>query len=341
MRVDGHTMGLLMDKKTASVRVSGASDLLVNPDHAGYYSVLYDAPRYERLAEGFASLDPHDKGGLMNDLFLFLQAGEVDPALYFKFVRLCGGVGDHLVVQTVSDQLSYLNSIAGEARSVSEYRLGFLTSQMQRLGLSPARGEDDSQKDDRETVASELATADQDFAEKLAGRFDNYASVEPDMRGAVAIAYVMAKGKAAYGPLSEMVKREDVEEERSRLYRALTSFNDPRCVIKTMDLAMGGEVSRSDTGYALLYAALNPYARNALCDWIVKRFERLWEIYGGSQQVFIYLDAVVPRCGLGREKEVRVFLNRRMKEHGGITFKRTLERLRVNSRLRSKLLSGS
>jgi hypothetical protein len=108
-----------------------------------------------------------------------------------------------------------------------------------------------------------------------------------------------------------------------------------------MDLAIGGEVSRSDTGYTLPYAALNPYAKDALWDWIVRRFERLWDVYGGSQQVFIYLDSMVPRCGLGREKEVRAFLNRRMKEHGGITFRRTLERLRVNSRLRSKLLSGS
>ena len=118
----------------------------------------------------------------------------------------------------------------------------------------------------------------------------------------------------------------------------MTSFREPGLVNRTLELAISGEVSRSDTGYTLIDAAANPLARDVLWAWVDRRYERLWEIYGGSQQVFVFLDAVIPRCGLGHEPEVRRFLSDKIRKHGGVTFRRTLEQLEVNSRLRARLL---
>ena len=130
----------------------------------GYYSVLYDRSTYDRIAADFASLSQYDKGGLMNDLFLFLQAGKIGPELYYRFVSLCSKVSEPLVVQAVTDQLVFLNSIAGDARRIRECMMSFLTSQIHRLGILPAKGEDERRKDVREAVSSQLAMVDISFA---------------------------------------------------------------------------------------------------------------------------------------------------------------------------------
>jgi hypothetical protein len=161
------------------------------------------------------------------------------------------------------------------------------------------------------------------------------------MKLAVVVAYAVVRGKAAFSTLVDRVKHEDDEIERSRIYRALTSLRDPGLVRRALELTISGEVSRSDLGYALPDASSNPLARDAIWQWVKERYQTLWETYGGAQQFFIYLDAVLPRCGLGHEREVRAFLSRQVKEHGGITFNRTLEQLEVNSRLRSRLLLAS
>lgn len=341
LRLNGEPKSLLLERKSASLGVTGVSSLTVNPQHTGYYSVLYDQATYDKIARNLSLLDKNDKGGLMNDLYLFLQAGLIQPELYNRFVSLCNKDSDHLIVRTVTDQLVHLNAIAGDADDVRALALNFWTSQIHRLGLSSMKSEDDGRKDDREAVAPRLVTISDEYAEKLAKRFEDYDSVEPDMKLAVAVAYAVARGKEAFEPLVDRVEHGDNEIERSRIYRALTSLRDPDLVRKTLELTISGEVSRSDLGYALPDASSNPLARGALWQWVTERYQTLWETYGGAQQFFIYLDTVLPICGLGHEREVRAFLSRQVKEHGGITFKRTLERLEVNSRLRDRLLSTS
>jgi tricorn protease interacting factor F2/3 len=291
------------------------------------------------LARKFHSLDEFDKGGLMNDLYLFLQAGEIDPQLYYRFIALCNESGDHLIVQTVTDQLANLYAIAGDLKEVRDLCSKFWASQIQRLGLSSTRGEDDKAKEDRGTVAFRLAALDDHIAEKLARNYGKYDEVEPEMKEAVAVAYARAGGERAFGLLMKRVIQEDDEVERARMYRALTSSRDGESVRQTLDLVISGEVSRSDSGYVLNYSSSNPLARDTLWSWIMSRHQKLWKLFGGSQQYFLYLDAVVPRCGVGHEKDAREFLSDNIKEHGGITFQRTLEQLEINCRLRKVLSS--
>jgi tricorn protease interacting factor F2/3 len=315
------------------------ADLFVNPKHTGYYSVLYDTRTYGMLARRFHSIDEFDKGGLMNDLYLFLQAGEVDPQLYYRFIALCNASKDHLVVQTVTDQLANICAIVGDVKAVHDFCSRFWASQIQRLGLSSREGEDDKTKDDRGTVATRIAALDDHIAEKLAPRYENYDKVEPEMKEAVAVAYACAGGERAFDSFMKKARQEDDEVERARIYRALTCSRDVEHVRQALDLVISGEVSRSDSGYALNYASSNPLARDTLWSWIKSRHQKLWKLYGGSQQYFLYLDAIIPRCGVGHEKDAREFLLNNIKEHGGITFQRTLEQLEINCRLRKVLSS--
>jgi hypothetical protein len=136
-----------------------------------------------------------------------------------------------------------------------------------------------------------------------------------------------------------MVKSTKSEADRTRLYSALTSFEDPSLVEKALELGISGEVSRSDSAYALTRASLNPLARDVLWKWILKRHAKLWTLYAGSQQIMLYYEIVIPRCAIGRLDEVRRFLSGPNMLRGRLFSRRVIESVEIRTRLRDRLVA--
>ncbi len=336
---DGDHQSALFDKRSTSIKAKRPERVLVNPRRTGFYSVLYDDRIYDRLAKGFSAMHSHDRAGVLNDLYLFLQAGMVRPEQYFRFAALSGKVVDPLLALTVSDHLVNLRAIADDAEVVMHAWSAFYRSQVRLLGLARKRGENENLGLVREVVTAQLAKTDREFARKLAQRFEQFDSVDANLKTAVATAYAMTKGEKAFGPLLGVVRNAKSEADRSKVYVALTSFEDPALVRKALELTISGEVSRSDTGYTLPGAASNPRARSVLWEWIKSRYDRVRDLYGASQQFYLYLNAVIPRCGMGQEADVHSFISGKRYKDGEMTFRRAFELLDVNSRLRERLLS--
>ncbi|MDG6903089.1 MAG: ERAP1-like C-terminal domain-containing protein, partial [Nitrososphaerota archaeon] len=172
-----------------------------------------------------------------------------------------------------------------------------------------------------------------------APRFEQYFDVNPDLRGAVATAYARTNGRQAHPRLVEMVRTLQGEVDRAKVWGALCSFKEPELVAETLALGISGEVSRSDSAYPILYAALNTGAREAYWGWLTTNYDKIRDLYAGSQQFYLYMGLVLPICGVTREADVRRFLSGRRMKQGGSSLTRALEHLAINTRLRSRLLS--
>jgi len=341
VELGGKVKRVLFEGDSLVLPTGGASTYKVNSRQTGFYSVLYDNEGYDGLARRFGSLHKYDRWGILGDLFMFLAAGRVEPDLYFRFLSLCSREKDYLIVRGLVDQLSTLYSIAEESALLREAAKSFLSSQLSRLGLSRRKGETETETMLRGDVASLAVRLDGELAGRLAEMFDGYSSIDPNMRAAVARAYAIVNGDRAYDTLASMVKTLDNEGDRGKIYSALCSFTNPEPVRRALDLSISGEVSRSDSGYTISYASLNPYAREATWHWIRDNFWKLWDMYGGSQQLLLYFERAVPRCAVDHESEVREFLTPELMTKGGMVFRRTLELLQVYSRLRRTLNLGS
>jgi tricorn protease interacting factor F2/3 len=338
IRADSRNVAVFLDRKRARVKASAGSELLVNAGRMGFYAVLYDKAGYERLAAAFPTLDPKDRAGLMNDLFLFLEAGLVEPALYMRFVSLCGGTPDSITTETVAQQLLLLDSIAWDSPMLRGVYPRFYPPLIEKIGEDRKPGEPEYVGAAREALTSQYANVDHGYAERLAQKFDHYYDLDPNIQGAVAIGYAHASGERAEKPLMEMVKTLQGEVDRAKIYMALCSFRDPEVVEETLDLGISGEVSRSDSAYPLLYGAFNPYVRNVYWGWLTEHYETIREMYGGSQQFYLYMSRVIPVCGASDESKVRRFISGRRLKEGGSSYTRALEHLRIASRLRRRLL---
>ncbi len=335
---DGKLQKLLLERRVGSVKSKSPAGLLVNPGRTGFYSVLYDSEMYDRIAADFAGLHSHDRAGIVNDLYLFMKAGRVDPALYFRFVRKAGHLADALTTQTIVDQLVELRAIADEAKIVRRGYSDFYEGQLRILGLQARSDEDESVSEVREAVTIMLARTEAGFAGKLAPRFEHYESVEPNLKSAVAISYAVSAGASGFEALFDMAKRETKETERVRIFRALTVSTDSSLVERALDLSVSGRVSRSDVAYAVGSASVNPHARSVVLKWLRGHYDYLRESFGMGF-LLGQVDSATARCGVEDEREARRFLSGERYKEGEMTFRRTLERLEVNSALRKKLLS--
>ena len=338
--LNGERATALFDQPEMRVDAPGLKSLSVNLGHTGFYSVLYTPELYETLWEGFGRANPYEKGGLMNDLYLFVQAGKVDPEMYYRFVSLCSREKHPLVVEAVADQLSLLYTIAGESERLRRAVTTFAVAQLRRLGLSSRKRDSPHDRIARETVASLVSRLDTTYTEKLASMFRSYGKVDPDVRDAVVTAYGRTRGEEAFASLVKMVKSTKGEADRSRIYSGLTAFKDPSLVEKTLELGISGQVPRSDSAYTLTLASVNPLARDVLWKWMRKRHKKLWALYAGSQQILLYYEIVIPRCALGRVQEVKEFLSGEEMRKGEMSRRRIIESVEIRTKLRDRLLAS-
>jgi tricorn protease interacting factor F2/3 len=339
IRSGGKTKQVFFDKKSVAVDVEDGSDLLLNVGRSAFHVTLYDQKGYENLEKTFTKLSPHDRAGLINDLYLFLQSGEVDVGLYLKFIGLCGGTPDSITVETAADQLRTLTSIAWDSPRLRSVYPRFFPPLLREIGEDPRPGEPEYIGAAREALASQYVGLDDAYAAKLAPRFEHYSTVNPDLRGAVAVAYARVNGERAMKPLADMVKTLQGEVDRAKIWAALCSFDDPALIEDTLALGMSGEVSRSDSAYPMILGAFNARARDVYWKWLAKNYDGILEMYAGSQQFYLYVGRLLPIAGVGREAEVRRFLSGKRMKQGGSSLKRALEHLEINSKLRRRLLA--
>jgi tricorn protease interacting factor F2/3 len=341
LRMNSGKKGALVLLQKRSMVVESDKVPLVNPGRKGFYSVLYDQSSYSDLASRFSVLNPHDRAGIVSDLYLFLQAGLVGPKTYFRFVSLSARFPDSLSALTISDHFSNLRAIAWDSPDVSENMTAFMRAQMSRLGTTTKKDEDPIDTEVRRAISVQLARIDRRFAARLAPLFAEYDKVEPELRATVANAHAFIGGAPAFRELSGRLKATTNEIERARLYSSLGAFHDPGVVEEALELTIGGAVPRSDSGYSIVAASLNPAAREALWKWVKRRYGRLYGLYAGSQQFFLYMNGVVPRCGVDFEKDVHSFLSGTRYKQGELTYNRTFELLAAGVRLRKSLLGGN
>ena len=339
MQINGKLTKFLLDERTKEIGIDSGEllQLKVNSGQTGYYCVKYGDSIYEMLATQFASLNGLDKAGLINDLFQLLKAGEVGQDTYFRFVRLCESIEDYTTALTVLLQLRVLNSIAEKSRELHGVSCDFLNSQMDRLTVWGREGEQATDGILRGRMAFTLAMLDNNFAHKIVERFADYQSVGPEMRAAVAAAYVRTTGREAFHTIVEMILGSESEVEREKLYLGLAALDDPSLIGKAIEFSASGKMSRGDIHYTLPYMSWNPRAHQTIWDWIKNNFDMLWELGGQPAFVLALLHSVIPLSAVGNEADAINFFSGNRLLRGETSFKQDLELLSVYSRLHERL----
>jgi len=325
MNVDGKTQSLLLDKKRAEVNLpTTRKSLKVNVDQTGFYVVQYDGKELQDLVwkERLSALD---RWGLINDSKAFLLSGRMSFKEYLDLIEKYDREEEYLPAIEVSDQLSFLYQIA-------PLRLIGISRKFHSAGLKIF----EHKKDDNSTtlkgiIAARLTLLDDAYAKMAGSKFNDLASIEPDMKRSVVMGY--SRSSNDYEGVISRYLKSTTDEERLRFLEGLASFKNPELVAKTLDFALSGKVKRQDVRNVILYATANPDARTAIWEWFKKNMAKLEQMYSGTAQFSIILREYLSIVGVGRLAEVEKFFS----EHKLIGVDIALERLRIYDKLAKKI----
>ena len=271
---------VLLDGARAVVPAPEPLDwVIANAGGHGFYRCLYEGPLLAALLDRLGDLDALERFTLVDDAWAFVESGQAGVASFIGLAAafsgeteqavwgaLLGGaaaIGHHLVTDEVRPRFE---------RWVS----GLLTPPAERLGWTPADDETDLERRLRGRVINALGrlandpeTIDQ--ARRIHDRLlADPSGVDPEV-GSAALFVCASHGDAAtYQDYLTRHKEAGNPQEAMKYLRALSSFDDPEAVDRTLDLIGDGVIRNQDTTWILARMMSNrvsgPYAWNRVRD---------------------------------------------------------------------------
>jgi tricorn protease interacting factor F2/3 len=343
---DGVVERRLFEGPTTTVERRGARTFHLNPGGLGFYRVRYEGELLHDLWEAFPTLPSYDRWAALSDLYGFVFSGDTTLEEYLRFVTRCRGATDYLTVYELASQLgatrpTRIVSLGAVVRDTAAYLrdgLGFLRAQFDRLGMAPVDGEPDTDGILREIVLVGLLPFDDALAERLAGHFEEYDRLNPNLREPVALAYARRGGAEAYATLLARASASRSEGDLLKIERAFSAFTEPSLLQRALADFETPPFNRAHLMHLLPEMALNPAAREVVWEWLTTRLPAIAPSYKGTSAPSEILWRTLPFAALGMGLEAaRAPFEATPVQEGERGLRKGLEWLRTFESLRARL----
>ena len=289
----GRVSSTLMRGRSASLEIEGKPGdwIKINPEQTGFFRVKYQTNDLALLKPGIENLllSPIDRLGIQNDAYALSRAG-IQPATDFLEVALAyTNEMDAYVWDDLSANLASLNSlIANEPFSDSyrEFARGLFAPAGARAGWDPSPGEGHLDALLRSTVLAGLGEYG-DFATlaEAKRRFEKYAEdqslVNPDIRKVILTLAAKQGDSEMYHAMWELEQSVEMEEEKVRLLRALSKFDDATLLRTTLERSLDTNFVRTHNTVGIMAStAANPNGRDLAWEFLKSNWREFNRRYG-------------------------------------------------------------
>ncbi|HUP26043.1 MAG TPA: M1 family aminopeptidase, partial [Candidatus Limnocylindrales bacterium] len=281
---------------------ANATHLKLNQGQSGFYRVVYNTSHLQHLGERISQgqAEPLDRLGILNDLFESAKAGYSDTADALHFLAHFKSENNYAVWDSMTTAIGSLRLIMDDEdlrEQMKPYLRGLVTDQLARLGWD--KDETDSHFDRllRPLILGLAASADeptivkkcQDLfafihdADEVSPDLRSAAGqqnvkrgldIDPDLRGTVFGTVARLGGKPEFEKLLKLHNNSSLSEERVTLAAALTGFQQPELIDRSLKLITSDTVRLQDVAYWIAYSFLNRHARKQTWVWLKEHW--LW-----------------------------------------------------------------
>ena len=302
-QVSGEDHQLLMDGRTASIKMGRDQWIKLNFGQNGFYRVAYEGDDVDRLGALIAAkrVESIDSWGVHHDLFARTMSGRISAESYLDFVERYCKDADYPTNSSVLGGLSALSNALpkGKNERAKDMLIQDGIRLLDKLGWERKSGETVFDTMTRPSVILELGFAGhQPTISKAVQMFyahmNNGEEIDSNIRGAVYYIAARSEGEKVFGLLKERFKSEKVAEEKSRLLKAMSMFADENLLLRSFDFAMSPDVKIQDTFKLISFGAYrNPAAKGIILKWTEDNFEELKSRYlGGTNMIGKFVEAL-------------------------------------------------
>ncbi len=241
--------GLVSRDKPVDVPLSAGTVPVVNAGHAGYYRTLYDTPTLTKLAADYATLNPADQLGLLNDTSSLGESGYESMGDY---MQLTSGLTPDLnpaVLNSAIGTLSTLDfdyeGLPGQA-AFKAYCRKVLDPVLAKVGWDPQAGEAPTVAVLRSTLLNALSQFDDpavvaEANKRFAAYLKDPASLSGDGLQNVLTIVAVHADDATWDQLHAFIKGTKSNLEKLKYYPLLGAAHDPAVAKRALDLALTDE----------------------------------------------------------------------------------------------------
>lgn len=312
----------------------------LNKGRSGLYRVSYPKHFAEKLSRKAAegSLNAVDRLGLLDDSFSAAQAGKASTLIALNAMANYKNELNPNVLDEIASNIGSVNAVMFTSRSEAIATMsGYVSTLIAETYKTVSWHEEEDDTPDmllarRNILALAVAYGHQNAAERASLLFESYKkhgkTLKPDFRGFIySHAVHKQNNRELYEWFVSKYKDEPLQEEKSRLTNAITSFESPEIANRNFDLMQTDTVRKQDMIFWLARLLGNRSSRAAAWSWYRENWEWLCEQYQGGP-MFNYLAMVLaPLSTFEYAQQIRDFFDDKDTAGMEMSLLQTLEKI--------------
>ena len=342
---DSQQITTLMTNKSTHVDISSNTVAYkVNYGQSGFYRVKYrEKDNLQELGKRILSKDllpPEDRWGLQNDLYALVRSGDVSLADYLNFLSYYKEEDNFLPLISIAGNLfhAYLVLEGTQRQKVASVGKFFFEKVLSRIGYEPDRDTKHTTSILRDHIlVHAVIYGSEDAAGFARDKFSSLmrgGSIHSDIMKSIMQVGALNGNRETFTWFEKGLKSSKTEHERMNILQALGRFSDQALIKRTQQYILD-QVPARNKFIPVDSLASNPHAIPSMWEWYVSNVVTLEQFHPIQYERII--EAIIPVCGIGKEKQVRAFFEAymRQKTKAKDVIKMSLERLEVNSKMRA------
>ena len=326
----------VLDGRRETFRAPGCGTFFANADARGYYFTEY-APDAVRALRAGAKLEPVERLALLGDEWWMVRAGRHDIGVYLDLAAAYANDDTSAVIDAIASRLTQ----TGEDVVTAPLRPDYQRWIRQRFGpVLDALGLPGTLKDDdeRHSRRAELLTLvgetgnDVDVQRRARELAVQYISNPLSLPGTVAPAVLRVAAIAGDATLYDrylgQIRQLSAQpEEYYRFFSALSWFQDPALVQRTLAFAISPEVRTQDTAQLIGGLMGRPPSRDAAWSFVKAQWPTLVQKLGTFQGIPGIIGALGGFCSQKHAADVRQFFAKNPVPSSERSLQQALERI--------------
>ena len=328
----------LINKKSISMPAP-TSWIKLNPFEGSMYRTQYDGSTLAKLKVALSEgkLTPQDRLGIVRDLFALTEAGESDVTYALQMLLSYRNEKEYIVwIQIISGLVSIHNLLYGSKsyKLFELYAQNILSEIINYVGWEPRKGEPHNDALLRILVLSAGASfGNINVIKEAENRFKNRKknSIPADFRSVIYSSIVRNGGQKEFDEIRTLCEKENMPEEKDRLFFALTASRDSKIIKQTLTFIMTDHIRLQDKVFGFAYVLMNPYGRIIGWKFIKKNWGKITKEYGKRNHMLSVIVSSLSRNTLkSMHDDIKIFFKENPLPSADRATLQTLEKINSN-----------
>lgn len=277
---------ILLSNKSIILKEKSIDKL--NVDESAFMKVCYDKETLNSIKKDIEEnhISVIDRLGVIRDVFALAESGSIPTDEALDFSLSYKNETDYMVWTELVYGINKIYNIVYKEKSVDkfkEYALSLFSKKAEEIGFEKKEEEDSSSTLLRNLLISQAAFyGDKKIIKEAISVFSHriLKPIDPDIRGVIYNTVARYGGLKEWKTFEKLYKEETLDEEKERLCRAMTQFENTKLLEKTLNFAISKDVRDNIAPFLIAATWNNKIGQDITWQFLKDNWNMMLKKYG-------------------------------------------------------------